>query len=149
MTKLLKLLISLSLFMSFMFSQNDENPDADKLLGNVTCVGAIVEYTYVTREMESADDEEYGQFWKILHTEFLLTKKILLELTGQNKLMEDQPAGKKSIDIREEIVLPLLTIQQFALMKMRNKEMNIDCKVYEKIILRSLFGNINASRNSA
>ena len=96
-----------------------------------------------------ADDEEYGQFWKILHTEFLLTKKILLELTGQNKLMEDQPAGKKSIDIREEIVLPLLTIQQFALMKMRNKEMNIDCKVYEKIILRSLFGNINASRNSA
>ena len=96
-----------------------------------------------------ADDEEYGQFWKILHTEFLLTKKILLELTGQNKLMEDQPAGKKSIDIREEIVLPLLTIQQFALMKIRNKEMNIDCKVYEKIILRSLFGNINASRNSA
>ena len=66
MTKLLRLLISLSLFMSFMFSQNDENPDADKLLGNVTCVGAIVEYTYVTREMESADDEEYGGSYEVI-----------------------------------------------------------------------------------
>ena len=95
------------------------------------------------------DDSEYSDFWKMLHTEFLLTKKMLLELTSQNELMEDQPAGKKSIDIREEIVLPLLTIQQFALMKIRKKEKNIDKKVYEKLILRSLFGNINASRNSA
>ena len=66
MIKLLRLLISLSLFMSFMFSQDDENPDADKLLGNVTCVGAIVEYTYVTREMESADDEEYGGSYEVI-----------------------------------------------------------------------------------
>ena len=96
-----------------------------------------------------AEDKEYSGFWKMLHSEFLLTKKMLLELSGQNELMEDQPAGKKSIDLREEIVLPLLTIQQFALMKIRKKGTNIDEKVYEKLILRSLFGNINASRNSA
>ena len=96
-----------------------------------------------------AEDKEYSGFWKMLHSEFLLTKKMLLELSGQNELMEDQPAGKKSIDLREEIVLPLLTIQQFALMKIRKKGANIDEKVYEKLILRSLFGNINASRNSA
>ena len=94
-------------------------------------------------------DKQYGDFWKMLHAEFLLTKKLLLELSGQKELMEDQPAGKKSIDIREEIVLPLLTIQQFALMKIRKKGINIDEKVYKKLILRSLFGNINASRNSA
>ena len=63
--------------------------------------------------------------------------------------MEYKPAGKKSMDIREEIVLPLLTIQQFALMKIRKKGMTVDEKIYEKLILRSLFGNINASRNSA
>ena len=96
-----------------------------------------------------ADDDQYGDFWKMLHMEFMLTKKMLLELSGQNELMEDQPAGKKSIDIREEIVLPLLTIQQFALMKIRKKGMKVDEKIYEKLILRSLFGNINASRNSA
>ena len=94
-------------------------------------------------------DKEYGEFWNMLHTEFLLTKKMLLELSGQNELMEDQPAGKKSIDVREEIVLPLLTIQQFALMKIRSNESKTELKVYEKLILRSLFGNINASRNSA
>ena len=94
-------------------------------------------------------DKQYGDFWKMLHSEFLLTKKLLLELSGQKELMEDQPAGKKSIDIREEIVLPLLTIQQFALMKIRKKGINVDEKVYKKLILRSLFGNINASRNSA
>ena len=96
-----------------------------------------------------AEDEQYGNFWKMLYMEFMLTKKMLLELSGQNELMEDQPAGKKSIDIREEIVLPLLTIQQFSLMKIRKKGFNVDEKVYEKLILRSLFGNINASRNSA
>ncbi|RPG56195.1 MAG: phosphoenolpyruvate carboxylase [Flavobacteriales bacterium TMED96] len=94
-------------------------------------------------------DKEYGEFWNMLHTEFLLTKKMLLDLSGQNELMEDQPAGKKSIDIREEIVLPLLTIQQFALMKIRSNQSTTEQKVYEKLILRSLFGNINASRNSA
>ncbi len=96
-----------------------------------------------------AEDRKYGEFWNILHTEYLLTKKMLLELTGQKELMEDQPAGKKSIDIREEIVLPLLTIQQFALMKMRENKKIKDNQVYKKLILRSLFGNINASRNSA
>ena len=96
-----------------------------------------------------SEDKEYGEFWNMLHTEFLLTKKMLLDLSGQNELMEDQPAGKKSIDIREEIVLPLLTIQQFALMKIRSNQSTTKQKVYEKLILRSLFGNINASRNSA
>tara|TARA_B100000575_G_scaffold31955_1_gene21525 strand:- start:11820 stop:14390 length:2571 start_codon:yes stop_codon:yes gene_type:complete len=96
-----------------------------------------------------SEDKQYGEFWNILHMEYLLTKKMLLELSGQKKLMEDQPAGKKSIDIREQIVLPLLTIQQYALMKIRKKNKSKDDQVYEKLILRSLFGNINASRNSA
>ena len=96
-----------------------------------------------------AEDKKYGEFWKMLYKEFLLTKKILLELSGQNELMDDQPAGKKSIKIREEIVLPLLTIQQYALMKVRKIKKEKNKKVFEKLILRSLFGNINASRNSA
>ena len=59
-----------------------------------------------------------------------------------------------AIKAREEIVLPLLTIQQFALMKIQemqqNGQSNSSLKsVYEALITRSLFGNINASRNSA
>jgi phosphoenolpyruvate carboxylase len=55
--------------------------------------------------------------------------------------------------MREDIVLPLLTIQQYALMKINEiKKGNGDeslLAVYEKLVMRSLFGNTNASRNSA
>ena len=99
------------------------------------------------------DDPEYGEFWKIIYKEYKLSKKLLLKLTGFKKLMQDQPAGRKSIKLRESIVQPLLTIQQYALKKIQDnrkskiKDQNI--KVYEKIVTRALFGNINASRNSA
>jgi len=99
------------------------------------------------------NDPEYGEFWKIIYKEYKLSKKLLLKLTGFKKLMQDQPAGRKSIKLRESIVQPLLTIQQYALKKIQDnrkskiKDQNI--KVYEKIVTRALFGNINASRNSA
>ena len=69
-------------------------------------------------------------------------------------LMENEPAGKASIKAREEIVQPLLTIQQFALMELQELKSfnNSDPKkiqILEAMITRSLFGNINDSRNSA
>ncbi len=101
-----------------------------------------------------SEDMEFGDFWNIIYSEYETTKRLLLKLTGHTTLMEDEPAGKASIDIRESIVLPLLTIQQFALKKIQEleKERPKDIeqiKIYEKIVTRSLFGNINASRNSA
>jgi phosphoenolpyruvate carboxylase len=48
--------------------------------------------------------------------------------------------------MREKIVLPLLTIQQYALGKLHQKGSD---EILEKMVTRSLFGNINASRNSA
>jgi phosphoenolpyruvate carboxylase len=68
--------------------------------------------------------------------------------------MENYPDGKASIQMRENIVLPLLAIQQYALIKIKelNKEKipnEVLILVYEKIVTRSLFGNTNASRNSA
>ncbi len=71
----------------------------------------------------------------------------MLELTGFEILMEEEPISQKSVEIREKIVLPLLSIQQYALMKIKSDCENKDS--YEKLVMRSLFGNINASRNSA
>ncbi|WP_111706334.1 phosphoenolpyruvate carboxylase [Lutibacter citreus] len=101
-----------------------------------------------------ADDKEFGEFWNIIHEEYLTTKRLILKLSDYDVLMQSNPVGKASIDIRENIVLPLLTIQQFALRKIQElqKSENIDpeeLKIYEKMVTRSLFGNINASRNSA
>jgi phosphoenolpyruvate carboxylase len=93
------------------------------------------------------DDEEYGDFWNILHDEFLLSKEMLLLISNSKILMENEAVSRESIRIRENIVLPLLVIQQYALHQVSE---NSDYKtLYEKIVTRSLYGNINASRNSA
>ncbi|WP_422862155.1 phosphoenolpyruvate carboxylase [Flagellimonas sp. W118] len=93
------------------------------------------------------EDEEFGEFWNILHEEYQLSKKMLLQISGLNILMEDEAVSRESVKIREKIVLPLLVIQQNALYHItKNSEFK---DVYEKIVTRSLYGNINASRNSA
>jgi len=100
-------------------------------------------------------DEEFGDFWKIIFEEYLNTKRLLLKLSGYDELMENEPTSKASIEVRESIVLPLLTIQQYALKKIQEFEKagvpkdDPEKVIYEKIVTRSLFGNINASRNSA
>ncbi|WP_433830774.1 phosphoenolpyruvate carboxylase [Flavobacterium anhuiense] len=100
------------------------------------------------------NDPEFGEFWQIIYDEFSETKRLLLKIAGHKTLMENYPDGIASIQIRERIVLPLLTIQQYALLRINelNKEQTPNeelIKVYEKIVTRSLFGNTNASRNSA
>ncbi|MCG2460255.1 phosphoenolpyruvate carboxylase [Flavobacteriaceae bacterium F89] len=93
------------------------------------------------------EDETYAEFWTILHEEYLLSKEMLLLISGSKILMEMEPISRESVKIREDIVLPLLVIQQYALQKIgQNAEHK---ELYEKIVTRSLYGNINASRNSA
>jgi phosphoenolpyruvate carboxylase len=100
------------------------------------------------------DDPEFGSFWQIISDEFDETKRLLLKIAGHTELMENYPDGKASVATREQIVLPLLTIQQYALMRIdefikTNQTEEPAFATHEKLVIRSLFGNINASRNSA
>jgi phosphoenolpyruvate carboxylase len=99
------------------------------------------------------EDPEFGEFWTLIYDEYKLSKSLILKLSGYKILMENEPANKASIQTREKIVLPLITIQQYALRKIKaieRGEINkSELKTYEKMVTRSLFGNINASRNSA
>ena len=94
-----------------------------------------------------AKDEEYKDFWNILFAEYKLSKEMVLFISGYQVLMEEEPVTRSSIEIREHIVLPLLVIQQYALQKIEQKSKYES--TYGKIVRRSLYGNINASRNSA
>jgi len=95
----------------------------------------------------------YGEIWTLIYDEFELTQKYIFKLSGKNELMADYPVEQLSIQMRERIVLPLSTIQQYALTKFQHLEKSGDNKpmkeVYEKLIIRSSFGIINAARNSA
>ncbi len=103
--------------------------------------------TYFPLTYYMAEHQKFGKFWEILFSEFLLSKEMMLKLTGFEILMQEEPLSRKSVKIREKIVLPLLTIQQYALTKLQKQENNKEA--FEKLVMRSLFGNINASRNSA
>ncbi len=99
------------------------------------------------------DDPEFGGFWQLIYQEYLRSKDLVLEVSGLDQLMEDSRAMRASIGVRERIVLPLLTIQQYALRRIqeihKGEKNDRDLAIYEKMVTRSLFGNINASRNSA
>ena len=62
-------------------------------------------------------------------------------------LLQDNLTSKESIAIREKIVLPVITIQQYAIQTMLDK--GEDDPVLQKLILRTMFGIINAARNAA
>lgn len=93
------------------------------------------------------DDKVYGEFWKELRAEYELSKKWALKLTGVNELMDNENTARLSISAREKIILPLLSIQQYALQMIQQN--HPEKERFEKLVMRCLFGNINASRNSA
>ncbi|MEP6676585.1 MAG: phosphoenolpyruvate carboxylase [Ferruginibacter sp.] len=95
----------------------------------------------------------HGEIWNIIFNEYELTKKYLLQLSGRSELMSNYPVEQLSIQMRERIVLPLLTIQQFAISRINEMEEKLIAgpvkETCEKLVIRCSFGIINAGRNSA
>lgn len=89
----------------------------------------------------------------MIYNEYKLTKEYLFKLSGNKTLMADYPTDKLSIRMRERIVLPLVTIQQYAISRIREAEkedrVSEFVNIYGKLIMRCSFGIINAGRNSA
>jgi phosphoenolpyruvate carboxylase len=96
---------------------------------------------------------EYKELWQMIYEEYELTLRYILLLSSKNELMGDYPVESLSIQMRERIVLPLATIQQYAIMKMREMEKanyQLPAKnSFGKLAMRCSFGIINAGRNSA
>ncbi|MGN6601638.1 MAG: phosphoenolpyruvate carboxylase [Ginsengibacter sp.] len=98
-------------------------------------------------------DGKFSEIWNMIFEEYERTKKYVFKLTGHNELMADYPVEQLSVDMREKMVLPLVTIQQYAIIKIREMEQE-QAKdplrpTYEKLAMRCSFGIINAGRNSA
>ena len=97
--------------------------------------------------------KQFGELWQMIYEEYELTKQYLFKITGHNELMADYPVEQLSIQMRERIVLPLVTIQQYALTKIRELDEQLapahTKETFEKLAMRCSFGIINAGRNSA
>ncbi|HRI22501.1 MAG TPA: phosphoenolpyruvate carboxylase, partial [Panacibacter sp.] len=96
---------------------------------------------------------KYSEIWNMMYSEYELTVKYVLKLSGNTELMADYPIDQLSIAMRERIVLPLATIQQYALSKVRDMEEQLVVspakETFGKLAMRCSFGIINAGRNSA
>ena len=80
------------------------------LLGN--SMMALTKTFYpATAHLEN--DERFGPIWKKMFAEYQLSKQLILEVAGVQKLMQNTPAIRASIKLRERIVLPLIAIQQY------------------------------------
>jgi phosphoenolpyruvate carboxylase len=97
--------------------------------------------------------KQFSEIWQMIFDEYELTRQYITKLSGHTELMADYPVDQLSIQMRERIVLPLLTIQQYALTKIREMEEQLVTapikETYEKLAMRCSFGIINAGRNSA
>lgn len=98
-----------------------------------------------------SQDPTYGELWHKMHEEFTRTRRLLLEVSRNTALLEGNPVTRQSIEIRERIVLPLIVIQQYALQMLTsdNGLKPEQTEAYNKLIMRAMFGIINAARNSA
>lgn len=96
------------------------------------------------------DDPRFGDFWKMMSQEYELTREKLLELSAQKELLQDNLRSRESIAIREYLILPVITIQQYALQQLSKPDISAEKReIYEKLVLRAMFGIINAARNAA
>lgn len=100
-----------------------------------------------------ADDPRFGPIWNQIYEEYELTQRYIFQLSGRNELMAGYPVEQLSIQTRERIVLPLTTIQQYAMTRIRQLEAQMapaaEKAIFEKLVIRCSFGIINAGRNSA
>jgi len=101
----------------------------------------------ITRHLQK--DLKFGCFWQKLHDEALLSARMLFLVSGHNKLIADNPVKELSTNFREQIIIPLLLIQQYAMDKLRKLNSDTDeYAAYEHLVRKSLAASINASRNS-
>ena len=120
------------------------------LIGN--CEMAMKKSFFPLTEYLS-NHEKYGEIWHMIYKEYELTQRYVFQLSGRNELMSEYPVEQLSVQMRERIVLPLTTIQQYALTKIKEIEEGHSSPglkdSYEKLVIRCSFGIINAGRNSA
>ena len=96
------------------------------------------------------NDAQFGGIWRCIREEYMRTKQYVLQITGQSELMERNPHIRESIALRDGIIRPLLVIQHFALGEIERARgtSEWDEEVLKRLVVRSMFGIINASRNA-
>lgn len=110
--------------------------------------------TYFPLTYHLQRDPEFKDIWKRIFDESQRTTQAIKTITGQSELLENDPVIRRSIELREQIVLPSLVIQHYGLDKLRRADEESESLndaqlvTYEKMVVKSLAAGVNASRNA-
>ena len=92
---------------------------------------------------------QYRDFWQQIYDEHTLAKEYLFTITNKSEnFLHSNPVKERSIRVRDNITLPLVILQQYALDCLRNNPNHKYKELLKTIIKKSLAANINANQNS-
>lgn len=116
------------------------------------------------------EDPRFAAFHRLIVEEAERTKAYLLKVSGQEELLAQDPLNRASIRMREDLLVPMSVIQQYALIHLRRLRESEgaasagalagpgagspgwpgpeDGAVLEKIVVKTMAASVNASRNS-
>ena len=93
------------------------------------------------------NDAQFGGIWSMVRDEYELTKRWVLDIAGQQSLMERNPHIKESIGLRDDIIRPLLVISISPSVSWPTTMIiEVEADVLSAVV-RSVFDIINARRN--
>ena len=77
---------------------------------------------YVDTLGSAENKNSFGKIFKIISEEYNLTKKLILEITGKNKLLESDKDLRDSVELRNKTIIPLGFLQVSLLKRLRDQK---------------------------
>lgn len=94
-------------------------------------------------------EKRWKKIWQLLYEEYKRSVGMVLSVSHSVTLMENLPADRASIRMREKIILPLVVIQRYAWESAQQLPEGEKKEMLEKLALRTMHGIVNAGRNLA
>lgn len=110
--------------------------------------------TYFPLTYHLQRDDRFREIWKQIFDEAQRTIQSMKMVSEQDDLLATDPVVRKSIELRERIVLPSLVIQHYGLDELRDVSDGGSAPdekrilTLEKMVVKSLAAGVNASRNA-
>ncbi len=77
---------------------------------------------YVSSLGSSENKDAFNRIFEIISTEYYLTKKLILAITGKKRLLDADPALQLSVDLRNRTIVPLGFLQVALLRRLRDQK---------------------------
>ena len=77
---------------------------------------------YVDKLGSEENKDSFDEIFEVIAKEYNLTKSLILEITGKNKLLESDRDLKSSVSLRNKTIIPLGFLQVSLLRRLRDQK---------------------------